>query len=398
MGFEPCFVRVMRKRRLFKRWLWLIGCSLGVLTACVTPTDAPVSTATPSPTDSAEPSSPTLTVTPSLAPPMPSPSPTPTVTPFPTADPNRLLASAEAEFDRLKARAGNASLVCFRHQDLDADSQPEWVALTHRAGSSSRLEAFVLDASTFYPLEPAYPDPGEPDVGLGEYPACEMEIRDVNVDGVPEIAVFGHAQENETLLHLFAWDGGAYVRLGRFAGDAGVRFADADGDPEEEIEVGYRVRGAPELAWFVVHTWEEGTYGWTSDYYDWYATVRPHTYPSHQPDYAVIGYYLALDDRDLPGAYALLDPAARSAYETWAVGYATTLQVRAGGVHMVPGTEATSSAQVTGMVTAWDNEQGVIVGRQWNVTWTVVTASGGQWRLQRAETELLKEWTATYWP
>jgi hypothetical protein len=111
----------------------------------------------------------------------------------------------------------------------------------------------------------------------------------------------------------------------------------------------------------------------------------------------VIAYYLALDDRDLPGAYALLDPASRSEYGEWALGYATTIQVRVGGVHTVPGTETASSAGVTAMVTAWDNEQGVIIGRQWNVTWTEVATTDG-WRLSRAETELLKEWTAEHWP
>ena len=385
---------------LRRRWIWLgclIGCGLWLLTGCGTPTATLPSALTPSPTAGSPPSTPAPTVTPVTVLETPSPQPTATATPFPTTDPNTLLASAEQARGRLAARAGDASVVCFRHQDLDADGQPEWVALTHRAGDPPRLEAFILDSSTFYDLEPAYPEPSGPDVGLGEYPVCEIEIRDVNVDGIPEIAIFGHARDQESILHLFAWDEDAYVRLGRFAGDAGVRFADADGDAEAEIEVGYRVRGAPALAWFVVHTWEEGTYGWTSDYYDWYFSTRPHTYPTQRPDYAVIAYYLALDDRDLPGAYALLDPASRGPYETWALGYATTVQVRTGGVHTVPGTETASSAQVTAMVTAWDNDQGVIIARHWNVTWTVAAANG-EWRLQQAETELLKEWAAALWP
>lgn len=388
----------MRKRQF---WLGcLLGCGLWMLAACALPTGTPSSPPTASPTVGAEP--PTPTITPSPVPATvdsatATPAPTATATPPPTPDPDTLLASAERQLGQLTTRAAGASLLCFRHADLDADGQPEWVALTHAGSDPARLDAFVLDAETFYPLEPAYPEPGGPDVGLGEYPVCEMEIRDVNVDGVPEIAIFGHARDNETLLHLFAWDEDGYVRLGHFAGDAGVRFADADGDPEEEIEVGYRVRGAPELAWFVVHTWEEETYGWTSDYYDWYFTARPHAYPTHRPDYTVIAYYLALDDRDLPGAYALLDPASRSAYEPWALGYATTVQVRAGGVHTVPGTETASSARVTAMVTAWDNEEGVIIGRQWNVTWTAVAADAG-WRLGAAEAELLREWDAVHWP
>jgi len=66
------------------------------------------------------------------------------------------------------------------------------------------------DGDAVYELEPAPPKPGVPDVGLGQYLTCEVEVRDVNADGLPEIAVFGHAEDNETLLHLFVWDDSGY--------------------------------------------------------------------------------------------------------------------------------------------------------------------------------------------
>ncbi len=308
-----------------------------------------------------------------------------------------MAASAGSGLALVRAQVGDASLVCLRYEDTDADGAPEWIALAHQAAEPSRLTAFVLDDTTNYPLDPGPTKPGEPDVGLGQYATCDVEIRDVNGDGLAEIAIFGHAKENETLLHLYAWDGTGYRRLGFFSGDAGVRLADVDGDLAEEIWEGYRVAAAPSLAWYVVNTWDGMTYGWTTDRYGWFYLDRPHSYPTHRPEYAVISFYLALNDRDLPGAFARLVPDAARTYESWAHGFATTVQVRVGGVHTIPGTESETSARVAAMVTSWDNEGGVIVERLWNVEWdTVATPSG--WQLAGATTELLDTRNAEYWP
>lgn len=341
----------------------------------------------------------TATSTPSPIPPTATATATPTATPtpIPTPDTTAIQGLADAGLAAVRARAGDATLVCLRHEDTDADGAPEWLALAHQNTDPPRLSAFVLDGDTHYPLEPARPQPGKPDVGLGEYLTCEIEVRDVNADGRPEIAIFGHARNNETLLHLYVWDGAGYRRLGYFSGDAGVRFVDADGDLEAEIWEGYRERSAPSLAWYVIHTWEEQTYGWTSDRYGWYSLNRPHTYPTHKPEYAVIAFYLALDDRDLPGAYNLLTPQEGRTYEAWVHGFAATARVSVGSVHTIPGTETESSARVAAMVTSWDNEGGVIMGRLWNTEWNTVLTGAG-WRLTRATAELLEEWTATYWP
>jgi hypothetical protein len=355
----------------------------------VTPTTAPTLAA------------PTATLSPTVTP-SPAASSTPTVTPsptpLPTPEPARLLATAQEGLARLQASAGEADLVCLRYEDTDADGAPEWVALVHQpAAAAPRLSAFVLDDGAAYDLEAGSPELGDPDVGLGEFPTCEIEIRDVNVDGAVEIAIFGRAQGNTTLLHLFAWDGAAYRRLGYFSGDAGVRLVSADGDAEEEIWEGYRVQGAPSLAWYVIHTWEDGTYGWTSERYDWYFADRPHAYPDHRPDYAVVAFYLALNDRDLPGAYDLLLASNRPSYDDWAIGYGTTARVSVGGAHTVPDQTTESRARVAAMVTAWDNEGGVIIGRLWNVEWDVVPTEQG-WRLVSSTAEQLEEWSVSYWP
>jgi len=349
-----------------------------------------------------------LPATPTATAPAPSPMPAPSSTlpptstasptPEPAPDPSQLQAAAETGMAALQKAAGEADILCMRYEDTDADGQPEWVALTQRRGSTTnRLDAFVLDNGIVYELPSAQPKPGAPDVGLGEFATCEIEIRDVNVDGIPEIAIFGHAKGNETLLHLFAWEDDGYRRLGFFAGNAGVSFMDVDGDLEEEIWEGYRMQSAPSIAWYVVYTWENNTYGWTSDTYGWYFDDRPQSYPTHLPDTAVIAFYLALNERDLPGAYELLLPQNRPSYEEWAIGYATTLQVSAGDVHTIPAATGESRSRVSAMVRAWDNERGVLVGRLWNVEWDTALTEDG-WRLLTSTAELLDEWTVSYWP
>lgn len=340
----------------------------------------------------------TLTPTSTLPAATPTPLPTATPTPVPTPNPAALLASADDGFLRVSTQLGPAErLLCLRYEDTDADGEPEWLALVYQDVEPARLSAFVLDQGKVYPLEPAYPNPGKPDVGLGQYATCDVRVRDINADGKPEIAIFGHAAENETQLTLFVWAEDGYRRLGVFSGDADVRLVDVDGDLEEEIWEGYRIQGAPEFTWYVIHTWENDTYGWTSDHYDWYYLERPHSYPTHKPEYSVISFYLALNDRDLPGAYNLLQSRDDREYATWALGYATTARVSVGDAHLIPDASGENSARVAAMVTAWDNEGGVIIARLWNTEWdTVRTAEG--WRLVGASYVLLEEWPVEYWP
>ncbi len=375
----------------WRKLFWGVGVLLlaGGLSACVfcptatplPPTVAPTATLSPAPT---------LT---------PSPTATPTVTPFPTLNPQPLAdeAAAGQRWASAQAQAIGGSPVCVQAADCDDDGSPEWLALVHQDGPPGRLSAFVLDGAAVYPLEPALPKAGHPDVGLGEYATCDLQVRDINADGKTEVAVFGHNSGNETVLHLFVWDGDGYRRLGRFAGNAGVSLRNEDGDLADEIWEGYRVSGAPALAWYILHTWTGQSYGWTSDRYDWFSLERPHAYPTGKPEYAVISFYLALDDRDLPGAYRLLLPQTERSYEAWALGFATTLRVDVGDVHIIPGSADETHARVAAMVTAWDNQGGAVVQRLWNVVWTVSRTEGG-WRLGQVSAESLDSRPVRYWP
>ncbi len=386
----------MQKRRhpVLQYVPWLL---LGLCLAACSNIPNPLAPATATPTVTLTPS-PTLTPAPTAT-----ATPTATPTPLPTPNPVEIADLTNAGLTRVQTIANEtllsngARVLCLRAEDSDGDGAPEWLALTHQEGPPARLSAFILDGEQSFWLEPATAKVGVPDVGLGQFATCEVEIRDVNVDDIPEVAVFGHADKNETILHLFAWDGTHYQRLGRFSGDAGVRFVDADGDLEMEIWEGYRDRGAPALAWNVIYTWEEQTYGWTTDRYDWYSRERPHSYPTHKAQYAVTAFYLALNDRDMPGAYALLTPQEGREYTDWVAGFATTIRVSVGGVHPVDGTVTDTSTRIAAMVISWDNEGGMIVGRRWDVEWdTILTAEG--WRLAATSAEKLEEWPVTYWP
>lgn len=373
----------------------LLGLLLALLlTTCTLPLAPP----------KAPPPSPSATVT--LAPPptetpIPSPTstpqPTPTPTPIPPPDPAALPGLAEEGAVRLRIAAGNADLICFRYEDLTNDGLPEWLALLHQP-EANRLSAFVLLTDTIHTLIDAKPDPGKPYYGLGQYPTCEVEIRDVNADGRTEIAIFGYAERNLTLLHLYIWDEKDFRLIGAFQGDAGVFFENRDGDLADEIVEGHRDTGAPQLAWRVIFTWDGQTYGWTWDRWDWYFLERPRSYPTQRADYAVISFYLALNDRDLPRAYALLADSARTAqpYETWAAGFARTLRVEVSGVQRVAVAGDENRARVNAMVSAWDNEEGLVTARLWEVTWDTVRTETG-WRLASATTNLLDTWDARYW-
>ncbi len=362
----------------------LLPCLL-LLASCL-----PIPTPTLSPTHT-----PTLipTHTPTLIPthtPTPSPAPTHTPTPSlaPTLDPAAIAATVAKGQARLKAEG--VEPLCLRWEDTDNDGELEWVGLYLRPEEPPQLEAFVLDGETWHDLRPLEKEKH----GLGEYPTCELEVRDANADGLVEILVWGHAEASTDLLHIFAWDGTAYALLAALEGDAGVRLEDTDGDLADEVVVGYDA--GDDLVWEAVYTWDGANYGWTWERYAWFYLDRPHIYRTDTPERAVISFYLAVDDRDLPGAYGLLSASAQAArsYEAWAVGFATTVAVEVGAVHELA--RSGDTATVAAQVRAYDNVDGRIIATLWDVVWTVVRAPDG-WRLESATTAQLDQWELGYY-
>lgn len=280
--------------------------------------------------------------------------------------------------------------LCLRWEDADDDGEPEWVGLYLRPSDPPRLEGFVLDSEAWHDLRA----PAEDEQGLGTQPVCELEVRDINADGHTELVVWGHTTENVDLLHIFVWRGATYGLLASFSADAGIEMMETDGDLRQEIVA--RWEAGEGLAWEQVHTWDGTHYGWTWERYTWLHADYPHAYLTDSPEHAVISFYLALADRNLHRAYRMFRASteAAQAYETWAAGFNTMVSVEVGSVHEIDRVDDT--ATVTAQVRSYDNLDGYLVGRLWDVTWTVIREQGA-WQLQKGRNEELERWEAAYY-
>jgi len=338
------------------------------------------------------PASPPPSVTPSPRPPVtPSPSPpVPPSPPPPTIAPAEVAATVVAGEASLAARG--VEPLCLRWDDTDDDGEPEWVGLYLYPADPPQLLGFVLDGETWHDLAP--PE-GEEYQGLGEYPTCELQVRDLNDDGRTELAVWGHAGTSTDRLHIFAWDGDRYRLLGGFEGEGGIRMEEADGDLVEEVVV--RLRPEGDLVWEIVYTWDGANYAWTWDRYSWFYADRPHAYPDDTPLHALASFYLALDDRDLPGAYSMLSPAAQAArpYDDWALGFTTTIGVEVGAARVAG--QGEGWATVAAQVRALDNVGGRVVATLYDVEWQMVQTGAG-WRLDTGSSQTLDQWEIPYYP
>ena len=359
------------------------------LSGCLQPPAPPVVTLPPFPTVTPSPTPAPTAVEPTSTP-SPTPVPTPTATPAPTLDPSVVASLAADGRARLEAR-GISEPLCLRWEDVDQDGAREWIGTYAQPGGPSPLGAFVLDGEAWHELEPLA---GEPH-GLGEELICDLAIRDVNADGRIDILIWGHVGASTELLHLYSWDGAGYRLVASFEGESGIELENRDGDLADEVFVRYDA--GPDLVWEAVYTWDGSHYGWTWERYRWFYLDRPHAYLTDTSEHAVISFYLAIDDRDLPGAYRLLMDTAQAAqpYETWAAGFATTIRAEVGSVHQIrrEGGVSTVAAQVH----SYDNVDGRIQVVLWDVQWRVELTSAG-WRLAQATTERLDQWEGVYYP
>lgn len=343
-------------------------------TAPLCPTCAPVlsPTAPPSRTPTATPQ-----------PPRPA-----TPTPVPTID--RAAVATQVREEQPGPETVGIEPLCLRSEDTDGDGESEWVGLYLQPGDSPPLAAFVLDGETWHELQPVEREKH----GLGEYAACELDIQDLNADGQVDILVWGHSEGNVDLLHVFSWNGEAYALVAPFEGNAGVRLEEVAGTLASSVVVAYKAGSG--LVWEVEYTWDGSSYGWTWDRYRWFYVDRPHRYVTDTPEHAVISYYLALDDRDLPGAYGLLTASGRGAlsYEEWVAGFATAVSVEVSNVHELS-RSGENVANVAAQVRAYDNVDGRIVASLRDTEWTVSSTAHG-WRLDAVSATLLDQWEVEY--
>jgi hypothetical protein len=335
------------------------------------------------------PPSPTPTLSPTRISPTPLP---PTLTPVPTLDPAGVAATIAA--GEARVATGGVEPLCLRREDSDGDGEMEWIGLYLRPTDPAQLIGFVLDGETWHDLRPQEGSE-EAEVGLGEYPTCELEVRDLNADGRVELAIWGHAGISTDLLHIFTWDETRYALLGAFEGGGGVRLEKAGLALADEVVV--RLWPEGDLVWEIVYTWDGTNYAWTWDRYAWFYLARPHALVDDSPLHTLASFYLALDDRDLPGAYALLSPAYQASYpyDGWVLGFATTMAVEVGAARLVSqeGGRATVAAQVR----ALDNVDSRIIATLYALEWQMVETEVG-WRLENGSAELLDQWEVPYYP
>lgn len=381
---------------MFSRGLLLSAVIVVAVCGCAQPLRVPPATlaSQPATLPAPSPEATAATVAPTQVPtPLPTLEPLePTVPPaVPTIDATHVVATITAAQTDLAAREVQA--LCLRFEDADGDTIPDWIGLYMRPSDPPRLSAFVIRSDGgWHDLNPQEGN----QTGLGAYPTCELEVRDINADAIPEVLIFGHAGTSTTLLHVFAWREDSYALVAAFEGNAGIALENHDGDLAEEIVVGYAKDS--QLVWEVVYTWDGLSYGWTWDRYRWRALGRPHVYTTERPEAALISFYLALNDRDLPSAYRMLSTAAQAnmPYAEWALGYATTVQLEAGAVHEtgVPGEDSTT---VAALVRSYENADGHVVVRLSDVEWLLVR-EGDAWHLDHPRIVQLDEWEAIYYP
>ncbi len=370
-----------RRKRLRNGGLALAVILLtGLMVGCATPAPTCPPTATPLPTATPTPA-PTATASPTMT---PSPTPAPTLAPE--------LAEELVVTGQSRWQAAGIQPLCVRAEDTDDDGSLEWLGLYQRPGDPPELRAFVLDGEDWHELAPL----DDETYGLGVHASCDVAVRDTNLDGRSEVLIWGHARTSIDLLHIYVWDGAGYALLAPFEGPAGIRVADEDGDLVEEVIVAYK--HGSDRVWEVVHTWDGANYGWTSDRFDWFYPDRPHVYRTHTPEDTVISFYLAIDDGDIPAAYRLLSGDAQAAqpYESWALGYVTTIGAEVGGVSEL-NREGDAVANVSAQMRAYDMVESRVIATVWDVQWHVVRVSDEQWRLESATTTEISRWEATYY-
>lgn len=346
---------------------------------------------TPLPTSTAPPTATSTSTSTPTATPTSTPAPTLTPSPAPTIDPTVVASTITDAQTQLEEAAIDP--LCLRWEDTNEDGTSEWIGLYHRPGDPPELRAFVLDRDTWHTLEPLE----EEEHGLGEYPTCEIDVEDINTDGRTEILIWGHAGTQTDLLHIFVWEAEGYELLALFEGKAGIRLENKDGDLSDEIVVGYNTARA-NLVWEAVYTWDGNRYGWTWERYDWFYLDRPHAYLTDTPEHAVISFYLAIGDRDMPGAYRLLSSEAQAVqpYETWLDAFATTLDVEVGSVQEVGRSDDDLVATVTAHVRTYDNDRGRVFATLWDVEWRVLQVDG-VWHLDDIDTQQVDRWETPYY-
>lgn len=197
-----------------------------------------------------------------------SPGPTETVSPGPTASPSPTGPREPTDADRARFvasyRPGGTSDMRNLAIDLDGDEQKE-IVFAYVVDAETRSQVDVADWNgTEYVI--ADQAPGGPADEL-----ADLQVRDINADGIIEVAAFQTVGASGNSVTLWAaGDGGRLVGLpahgdcfdGRNTyGDTGAEIADRDGDGAGEIHATCQDEDLPAPLWpDVVYVWQDDAY------------------------------------------------------------------------------------------------------------------------------------------
>jgi len=230
-------------------------------------------------------------------------------------------------------RAVGMEPFCLQLADTDGDGQKEWLGLIEgRGGDVVGIRGFVLDGGRLNML-------GGQGTGmtggvtLGDDPVCQASVRDLNADGLVEIAVAGQRQDGSKQLSIFVWDdAGSYRLIAQLGGSERADLVDDDHNGVAEIVVANRF--GPGVWLEEVSAWDGRQYIASSSRYV-QAPAFQGALPSSTPEQALIGFYLSLQRRDMAAAYEYLSPAMRQrqGYEPFLLSAAAVERFDLGEVH-----------------------------------------------------------------
>jgi hypothetical protein len=180
---------------------------------------------------------------------------------------------------------------------------------------------------------------------LGETPFAELTARDLNGDGLTELAVLGGVGAHSTVLSIFRWNGSGYSLLEEFFGDSGIGLTDLDGDGIDEVVIGMRHYDRAQLRHDTVMRWIGSAY--VADYSRWSFTFDPSL--ADYPESSVLQYYLHIADHRYRAAYDLLGGGMQSSqsFADFERGFAGTRDVRVEDLEVTREDDAEATVRVS---------------------------------------------------
>jgi len=275
-------------------------------------------------------------------------------------------------------RAAGMEPFCLQLADTDGDGQKEWLGLIEgRGGEVVGIRGFVLDDGRLHMLG-GQGESAASGATLGDDPLCQLSVRDLNADGLAEIAAAGQRQDGSKQLSVFVWDeAGAYRLVAQFGGSERAELQDDDRNGVAEVVVANRA--GPGVALEEISAWDGRQYVSSFSRYV-QAPAFQGVLPSGTPEQALIGFYLSLQRQDMAAAYEFLSPAMRQrqGYEPFLLSAAAVARFDLGEVRR--GEPAGDAVTLTGPLQVHKIANGRAQQERYSGEWRLLQTEAG-WRI-----------------